>query len=102
MTAPGSTSTEYNTNCTSIRIGTGITAVRNRIKEFNYTNTLVFNNVNVKRLGNSIASGTDTVRFVGTVVDGVSFDRAGSMVFNGNDTYIVTLDNGTVFTFSLR
>ncbi len=102
MTDLGNTTTEYNVNGTSVRLGTGTTTIRKRSKEFSYTNTLTFTNVKVKKADYTIASGTGSAHCVGTVVDGNSFDRTASITFNGNDTYTVTLDNGTAYTFNLR
>jgi hypothetical protein len=102
MTGLDSTFTEFTTNGTSVRVGTGSTTVRNRVKEFSYTNNLVFTDVMVKKSDYTIASGTGTAHCVGTVVDGNDFDRTASIVFNGDGTYTVTLDNGGVYTFNLR
>jgi hypothetical protein len=83
-------------------VGTGTTVIRNRKKEFSYTNHLVFTNVRVRKTDHTIASGTGTAHCVGTVVDGKDFDRTAAIVFNGDGTYTVTLDNGQVFMFNLQ
>jgi hypothetical protein len=102
MTGLGSAATEFITNGSSIRIGTGSTGLRNRRKEFSYTNTLAFSNVKVKKSDYTIASGSGTAHCVGIVVDGNNFDRTASINFNGDGTYTITTDNGTVYTFNLR
>jgi hypothetical protein len=102
MTGLSNTTTEYNVNGTSVRNGSGTTTVRNRVKDWNYTNTLAFTNVKVKKSDYTIASGSGTARCVGSVVDGTSFDRTASITFNADGTYTVTLDGGAVFTFNLR
>lgn len=92
----------FTTNGTSIRVGTGTTTVRNRTKEFSYTNNLVFTDVIVNKTTHQITSGTGTAHCIGTVVEGDDFDRKADLLFNGDGTYTVTLDNGGVFTFNLR
>lgn len=97
-----SNATEFTAAGTSVRTGTGTIAARKKSKDFAYVTTFNYTNVKIKRSDYTIASGTGTARCVGTVVDGEDFDRTATILFNGDGTYTVTLDNGKTYTFNLR
>lgn len=97
-----SNATEFTAVGTSVRTGTGTISSKRRTKDFSYVTTFTYTDVKIKRTDYTISSGTGTAHCVGAVVDGDAFDRSATIVFNGDGTYTITLDNGKTFTFNLR
>jgi hypothetical protein len=58
-------------------------------------------NINVNKDSRSIVSGTGTVNYSGSIA-GNTITRTGTIVYNGNGTATLTLDNGNVFTIQTR
>jgi hypothetical protein len=96
-----SNATEFSAAGTSVRTGAGTIAARKRSKDFTYVTTFTYTDVKIRRSDYTISSGTGTAHCVGAVVDGESFDRTATILFNGDGTYTITLDNGGTYTFSL-
>ncbi|MFN8396448.1 MAG: hypothetical protein U0176_17620 [Bacteroidia bacterium] len=97
-----SNATEFTAAGTSVRTGTGSFEGKRRTKDFTYVTTFTYTDVKIKRSDYTISSGTGTAHCVGAVVDGEAFDRTATISFQGDGTYIVTLDNGNVYTFNLK
>jgi hypothetical protein len=83
------------------RVGNGSLSTDKRTKEFSSEFFLDFDAVNISKSTSTIVSGSATVTLNGSVVDGNDYARTGSLVFNGDGTATLTLDNGAVFTITL-
>ena len=77
--------------------------ITSRRRSENYSSTVVHNwtNINVNKDSRSIVSGTGTVNYSGSIA-GNTITRTGTIVYNGNGTATLTLDNGNVFTIQTR
>ncbi len=77
--------------------------ISSRRRSGNYTSTIVHNwtNINVNKDSRSIVSGTGTVNYSGTIA-GNSVNRTGNLLYNGNGTATLTMDNGNIFTIQTR
>lgn len=91
----------YIVNGSMTRNATG--AVTTRRRSENYSSTIVHSwaNVNVDKTSRSIVSGSGAVNYSGTMA-GNTVTRTGSLVYNGNGTATLTMDNGNVFTIQTR
>jgi hypothetical protein len=83
------------------RVGNGSLVTERRSKAFSSELYLDFDALNISKTTNEILSGTASLTLNGAVVDGVSYARTGSIVFNGGGSATLTLDNGAVFTLQL-
>lgn len=83
------------------RNASGIISARRR--NANYTSTIVHNwtDINVNKDSRSIVSGTGSVSYSGTI-GGNTIIRTGTIVYNGNGTATLTMDNGNIFTIQTR
>lgn len=91
----------YVVNGNMTRNANGTISARRRSE--NYTCTVVHNwtNINVNKDSRSIVSGTGTVNYTGSMA-GNTITRTGTLVYNGNGTATLTMDNGNVFTIQTR
>lgn len=83
------------------RVGNGSLTTDRRTKEFSSELYFDFDALNISKTSYTILSGSATVTINGAVVDGNSYARTGNLVFNGDGTATLTLDNGAVFTITL-
>jgi hypothetical protein len=77
--------------------------ITSRRRSENYTSTIVhsWTDINVNKDSRSIVSGTGTVNYSGSIA-GNTITRTGTIVYNGNGTATLTLDNGNVFNIQTR
>lgn len=83
------------------RVGSGSLTTERRTKEFSSELYFDFDGLNISKTAYTILSGSATVTLNGAVVDGNDYNRTGNLVFNGDGTATLTLDNGAVFTINL-
>jgi hypothetical protein len=77
--------------------------INSRRRSGNYTSTIVHNwtNMNVNKDNRNIVSGSGTVNYSGTI-GGNTISRTGTLVYNGDGTATLTMDNGNIFTIQTR
>jgi hypothetical protein len=77
--------------------------VSSRRRSGNYSSTIVHNwtNISVNKDSRSIVSGTGSVNYNGTI-EGNTISRTGTLVYNGDGTATLTMDNGNIFTIQTR
>jgi hypothetical protein len=89
-------------NGTFNRVGNSTYTGPNRTRSYTTDLTHTWVDVAVEKDTRHIVSGTGTVVLTGTVSNGNSFNRSGNIVYNGDGTATLTMDNGNVYTFNVR
>lgn len=84
------------------RVGNSTYTGPRRTKSYSTDLTHTWVDVAVEKDTRHIVSGTGSVTLTGTVSNGNSFSRTGNIVYNGDGTATLTMDNGNVHTFNVR
>jgi len=84
----------------SLRANADVTTSRRQSRTYDSETTYTLDQVNFDRTTYEIQSGTVQLTTKGNFNNGGSFDRSATLVFNGNGSATLTLDNGTVYTIN--
>ncbi len=97
-----SSQTSHLMNGTFNRQGNSTYTGPRRTKSYTTDFTHTWVNVEVEKGTRHIIAGTGSVTLTGAVDNGNSFSRTGSVVYNGDGTATLTMDNGNIYTFNVR
>jgi hypothetical protein len=99
ITGLGPSSTEWLYNTNHSRNGLIQSNVGNQ-NSMNTSLNYVSTDILISKTTEQILSGSFTINFTATLFNGTVVNRGGIVVFNGNQTATVTLNNGTTFDVS--
>jgi len=91
----------YVLNGSFSRNGSSSIVTNNHTKNFSSSLNINLVNLGLAKSNRAITAGTGTVTLTGAISNGSAFSRTGSLVFHGDGTATLTMDNGKVFTINL-
>lgn len=99
ITGLGAAATDYTANMLIVRNGSQASKVRNK-NTFTSVLTLTGTNVTIDKQTLLVNGGTLAVTLTGAGSGGRSFSYAGTLVFKGNKTGVLTLNSGAAYTIT--